>query len=175
MALSHLTSLKQTFASYPDFIWRIFDDLVEVVDDAEKIKHYSGVLLQFQSAKRADLVCEARLKLTQLLTVQAKHTTALTGLQATVGAFPTEGRYVPRLMKQMEEVAPQVKNGPAQVAQVYVTLLPGMITYYKSDTVIYYKTMREQARAFFARHNLLQAEATLEARIAQAKGALRLK
>lgn len=175
IALGHLASLRQTFTNYPDFIWRIFDDLIEVADDAEKTKQYEAVLAQFQKAKRADLVCDARLKLTDLLIARAKHATALTGLTATVRAFPTEGRYVPKLMKKMEEVAPAVKAGPAQVAQVYVDLLPGMITYYKSDTIVYYKTMREQARTFFEQNQLTQAAATLEARIAQAKAGVKGK
>src|SRR5262249_48657831 len=97
------------------------------------------------------------------------------GLITTVKAFPTEGRYVPKLMRQMEEAAPSVKGGPAQVAQVYVDLLPGMIVYYKSDTVGYYKTMREQARAFFQQHNLSQMESALELRIAQAKAVAKIK
>jgi hypothetical protein len=174
-ALGHLASLKQTFSKYPDFIWRVFHDLIEVAEDAEKVKQYGAVLQQFQKARRADLVCDARLKLTELLVGQGKHATALAGLKATVTAFPTEGRYVPKLMKQMEEVAPKVKDGPAQVAQVYVTLLPAMVTYYQSESVIYYKTMREQARAFLEQHNLTQAAATLEARVALAKAALRRK
>jgi hypothetical protein len=58
---------------------------------------------------------------------------------------------------------------------VYINLLPAMITYYKSDTSVYYKRMREQAAAFFKQHNLTQAAATLEARVAVAKAGLRRK
>jgi hypothetical protein len=175
VAAGYLASLRQTFANYPDFIWRVFDDLVEVADGAEKVKQYASVLQQFQRAKRVDLVCDARLKLTELLIGEAKHAAAFTGLKATVEAFPTEGRYVPKLMKKLEEAAPRVKGGPAQVAQVYISLLPAMITYYKSDTVVYYRTMREQARAFFKQHSLTQAADTLEARLILAKAALQRK
>src|SRR5262249_51611608 len=38
IAASHLATLRQTFASYPDFVWRVFDDLIEVADEAEKVK-----------------------------------------------------------------------------------------------------------------------------------------
>jgi hypothetical protein len=175
IALGHLASLNQTFANYPDFIWRVFDDLIEVATAAEKTKHYESVLQLFQKAKRADLACDARLKLTELLMAQAKNTAALAGLTASVREYSTEGRYVPKLLKKMEEAAADVKGGPAQVAQLYVDLIPGMITYYRSDTTTYYKKMREQAKTFFEQNNLTQAAATLETRVIQAKAAVGLK
>jgi hypothetical protein len=174
-ALSRLATLKQTFVNYPDFVWRVFTDLIEVADNAEKIKQGGSLLKQFQKPGRADLVCDARLWLTELLVAQGKHAQAFSGLQATVGGYATEGRYVPKLVQKMEELSAKVKSGPAQVAQVYITLLPAMITYYKSDSSVYYKRMREQATKFLAQHNLMQAATTLEARIAVAKASLRLK
>jgi hypothetical protein len=169
IALTQLAALNKTFANYPDFIWRIFDDLVEVTTVAEKGKYYETVLQQFEKAKRADLACDARLKLTEVLAEQAKYAPALKGLTESVGKFPTEGRYVPKLLKKMEEVSVNVKDGPAQVAKAYIDLLPGMIVYYRSDTTVYYKKMRDQAKVFFEQNNLTQAAATLETRIAQAK------
>jgi hypothetical protein len=69
----------------------------------------------------------------------------------------------------MEDVAGNVKGGPAQVAQLYIDLIPSTIVYYKSDN-IYTKKMKEQARTYFQANNLTQASATLEARIAAALG-----
>ncbi len=175
IALTQLASLNQTFAPYPDFIWKIFDDLIDVATPAEKIKQYDSVLAQFEKAKRADLACDARLKLTELLVEQAKPTTALTGLTNSVRKFPTEGRYVPKILKKMEDVAPSVKGGPAQVAAVYVDLIPGLILFYRSDTNIYSKKMTDQARLFLQANNLTQATNTLEARIVQAKASLKFK
>lgn len=175
IAVGHLATLSQTFASYPDFIWRIFDDLTEVSSPAEKTKQYENVLAQFEKVKRADLACDARLRLTELLVEQSKHTSALTGLTVSVKKFPNEGRYVPKMMKKMEEVAPSVKGGPAQVAQVYVDLIPGMVVYYRSDNNVYYNKMRDQARMFFEQNNLKQATTTLDARILQARASLKTK
>lgn len=175
IALGHLATLSQTFASYPDFVARVLDDLLEVATPAEKSKQYESVLQQFQKAKRADLVCDARLKLADLQLAQGKSAAALTGLTAAVRDYPNEGRYVPRLLKKMEEAAPGVKGGPAQVAQVYFDLVPGMILYYRSDNTVYFRKMREQAKAFFEQNNLTQAAAALETRIGQAKAAVSKK
>jgi hypothetical protein len=175
IALTQLASLNQTFAPYPDFIWKIFDDMIEVATPAEKIKQYDAVLAQFEKGKRADLACDARLKLTELLVEQSKNTTALTGLTTSVRKFPTEGRYVPKILKMMEDVAPSVKGGPNQVAAVYVDLIPGLVVYYRSATNIYCKKMTDQARTFLQQNNLTQAANTLEARIVQAKASLKLK
>jgi hypothetical protein len=172
IAVGHLASLSQTFAGYPDFIWRVFDDLIEVAVTGEKIKQYESVLAQFQKAKRADLACEARLKLTQLQVAESKQPAALAGLTASVREYSTEGRYVPKLLKRMEEVAPYVKGGPAQVANMYIDLVPGMIIYYKSDNTVYFKKMRDQAKLFFEQNSLTQEAATLDARIVQARAAI---
>ena len=149
--------------------------MIEVATPGEKIKQYEAVLAQFEKAKRHDLACDARLKLTELLVEQSKNATALTGLAGSVRKFPTEGRYVPKILKKMEDLAPNVKDGPVQVAQLYVDLIPGMIIYYRNDTNIYYKRMSEQAKAFFEQNNLAQATKTLDARITQAKASLKTK
>lgn len=175
LAVAKLASVNQTFSAYPDFIWRVIDDMIEAVPPAEKIKQYEGVLAQFEKAKRADLACDARLKLTEIQIEQSKHAAALTGLTASVNKFPTEGRYVPKILHKMEEVSLKVPNGPAKVAQVYVDLIPGMIVYYRNDTNIYYRKMRDQAKVFFEQNNLTQATTTLEARIATAKASIRTK
>ncbi len=175
IALTQLASLSHTFAAYPDFIWRIFDDMIEVATPAEKIRQYEAVLVQFEKAKRADLACDARLKLTELLVEESKHATALTGLSNSVKTFPTEGRYVPKMLKKMEEMAANVKDGPTKVATVYVELIPKMIIYYGNDTNIYYRKMSQQAKAFFEQNNLVQATKRLEAGVAVAKAKLKTK
>lgn len=173
IALGHLARLSETFASYPDFIWRIFDDLIEVSTPAERVKQYESVQAQFEKAKRPDLTCDARLKLTDLLIEQSREPAAFAGLTTFVKKYPTEGRYVPKMMNKMETLAPSVKGGPAQVAGLYADLIPGMITYYGSDTTAYARKMTEQARAFMKEHNLKQASATLENRIQAAKSKLK--
>jgi hypothetical protein len=173
IALGHLASLSRTFDSYPDFIWRIFDDLIEVSSPAEQIKQYEGVQAQFEKARRPDLACDARLKLTDLLVERSKQTAAFSGLMTIIKKYPTEGRYVPKMMKKLETVAASVKGGPAQVAGLYADLIPGMIVYYRSDKTLYANKMTEQARAFMQENNLTQASAALEARIQAARSKLK--
>jgi hypothetical protein len=169
IAREHLSRLSQTFATYPDFIWRIFDDLIEVSTPAERIKQYESVQTQFEKNKRPDLACDARLKLTDLLIAESKQSTAFAGLTTFVKKYPTEGRYVPKMMKQMEAVAGSIKGGPAQVAAIYAELIPAMIVYYRSDSTVYARKTTEQARAFMQEHNLKQASTTLENRIKEAR------
>lgn len=175
IALGHLASLSQTFANYPDFIWRVFDDLIEVASPAEKVKQYESVLALFEKAKRPDLACDARLKLSDILVEQSKHSSALAGLATTIRKTPTEGRYVPQMLKKMEEAAPTVKGGPAQVGQVYIEVIPALIVYYRSDSNVYCKRLIDQARTFLNGNNLTQLSSTLEARIVQAKTSLKSK
>ncbi len=173
IALGHLASLSQTFTAYPDFIWRIFDDLIEVSTPVERVKQYESVQAQFEKAKRPDLACDARLKLTDLLIEQSKQATAVAGLTTLVKKYPTEGRYVPKMMKKMEAAAVSVKDGPAKVGGLYADLIPGMIVYYGSDSTVYARKMTEQARAFMQEHNLKQASAVLETRIQAARSKLK--
>jgi hypothetical protein len=175
IAQGHLASLSVTFAGYPDFIGRIFEDLIEVSTPLERIKQYESVQAQFEKSKRPDLACAARLKLTDLLIEQSKQSTAFAALTTIVKKYPSEGRYVPKMMKKLETVAASVKGGPAQVAGLYADLIPNMIVYYRSDTTTYAKKMTEQARAFMQEHNLTQASATLENRIQEARSRLKFK
>lgn len=171
IALGHLTSLSQTFERYPDFIWRIFDDLIEVASPDEKVKKYESVLALFEKAKRPDLACDARLKLTELLIAQEKFTSAHSGLSVSIKKFPTEGRYVPKMLKKMEEVSANVKAGPAAVAELYIYIIPNAIVYYKGDNV-YIRKMKDQARTYFEANNLTKATARLEAQIVVAQASL---
>ena len=79
------------------------------------------------------------------------------------------------MLKTMENVAPTVKGGPAQVGQVYLEVIPTLIVYYRSDSNIYCKRLIDQARSFLQANNLTQMSATLETRIVQAKTSLKSK
>ncbi len=129
--------------------------------------------LRFEKAKRPDLACLARLKLTDLLVAEAKRSVAFAALTKLVKKYPTEGRYVPQLLQQMEKVSTSIKGGPAQVAGLYADMIPAMIAYYGSDRVPYAVRTIKQARAFMQEHNLKQASTTMEGRIRTAKAKLK--
>lgn len=172
---SHLTTLATTFAGYPDFIWRMYEDMLETFPPTDRTKQLASIQTQFEKATRPDLACEVRMKITELLVAESKAGAALPGLTTLVKKFPNEGRYVPKLLKQMEDAAAGVKNGPNQVASVYLDLVPGMIAYYGSDQNGYYRKMATQARAYLQQNNLTQATATLETRVQQAKSQIKSK
>src|SRR5262249_40203436 len=45
LVLGHLVAMNKTFADYPDFLWKVFDDLLTVQPDArERVKLYEGVV-----------------------------------------------------------------------------------------------------------------------------------
>jgi hypothetical protein len=167
--LARLATLIDSMPGYPDFIWRVFDDLIEPAPLAVKMSQYENVLATFEKARRPDLVCDARLKLSDLQIKDGKHSAAQSGLAATIRKYPNEGRYIPKLMKKIEEVAPNVKGGPNQVAQLYYMIIPGMIVYYQSDRTVYYRKMHEQAKAFLKANKLTEAETALETAITQAQ------
>jgi hypothetical protein len=155
VVLAHLASLCKRFAGYPDFIWKVFDDLLTAETDAkERIKQYELVVGQFERAGRPDLACDARLKITQLLAAEEKWQTAGQGLVFTIRKFPTEGRYVPKLTAKLQEVSKNYKGGTEEAAKLYLELIPGMVQYYKDDTSEYCVKMYNQAMQFFRDNNL---------------------
>jgi hypothetical protein len=166
---SHLATLSTTFAAYPDFIWHMYEELLETFPAAERTKQLASIQAQFEKASRPDLACEARMKITELLIADSKAGAALPGLTTLVKKFPTEGRYIPKMLKLMEESATGVKTGPTQVASIYLDIVPAMIVYYGSDQNGYYRKMASQARAYLQQNNLTQMIATLDTRVEQAK------
>jgi hypothetical protein len=172
VVLAHLASLSKTFAAYPDFVRKLLDDLVAVQPDpGERIKLYEHAVKLFESGGRADLACNARLQITDLLCDQKKWKPAAQGLIVTVKKFPTEGRYVPRMTRRLQDVCRNYKGGTTQLAQLYLELVPAMLAYYVGDESDYTKAMYEQALAFLQDNQLDTLAAQLRA-IAARAGAL---
>lgn len=120
-----INSLFVYFAAFPDFTWTIFDQLVQFVPKEEQKNDYYGRLIQlYVSAKRPDLACEARLKLTDYLLEQKKLPVAMEGLAATIKAFPDEGRYVPRLLDRLESLVGSDKLLLEKLVIFYAEFLP---------------------------------------------------
>src|SRR5262249_42821142 len=102
---ARLSVLYRTFSSYPDFVWRVSSEMLTGDRDGnERVKYLELVAGHFERAGRPDLACAARLKVTEELSAQKKWKQAATGLNRTVRKYTTEGRYVPRLMQELEKV-----------------------------------------------------------------------
>jgi hypothetical protein len=170
VALAHLESLYKTFASYPDFVARVLDDLLAVQPDPkEQLRHFEQAVALYDRAGRPDLACAARLKTTDLLCGQEKWQTAGQGLIATIRKYPTEGRYVPKMTAKLQEVAVKYKDGPSALAQLYVELVPAMIVYYGKEGSGYCTKLHEQAAGFLEENKLDRFARTLRAKTEQAR------
>jgi hypothetical protein len=167
IARNRLFSLCQTFSGSPDFISRLFDDLMTVQPDADaRLTLYRQALVLFEktSLHRADLACEARLKITQELCAQENWQLAGRGLCATIRKFPTEGRYVPRMTKKLQDISGNYKGGVAELAKLYLEVVPALRDYYHGEGE-FLAALFDQAKQFLHDNGLSKQEAALKAKV----------
>lgn len=120
-----LDRLFATFARVPDFTWKVFDDLAAYhADPKQRNAMYVRLCGLYEAAERPDLACEARLKLADMLVEQGKPLDAVQGLAFTIKRFPGEGRYVPRMLDQIELLVKDVPNADQHLVGFYVETLP---------------------------------------------------
>jgi hypothetical protein len=114
-----------TFARLPDFTWKIFPELVAYQDDVKlQGALYERLVALYEMAGRPDLACEARLKLTDMLVEQGQYLAAVQGLAFTIRKFPTEGRYVPKMLDRVESLCSGFEGAEQELVQFYTALLP---------------------------------------------------
>lgn len=114
-----------TFKNVPDFTLDVFEDMVCYVDEGKpRNAMYERLIDLYDAAKRPDLSCAARLKLTELLLAQQQSTAAVEGLAATIKRFPGEGNYVPRMLDKMEQICRDIDGAEPQMLKFYTEYLP---------------------------------------------------
>ena len=112
------------FENFPDFTWKLFDQMVTFEDDPDKRTGlYTQLLSTYFSAERPDLAMKARLSLTDKLVADGKPMEAIEGLAATIMAFPGEGRYVPKMLDRIDQLC-ETDELKALRVQFYAQLLP---------------------------------------------------
>ncbi len=157
-----LTELLTRFTPWPDFLTATIDPLLASEPDAaRKQAVHERVLAICLKANRPDLVCTTRLKIVKLQRERKELTAALDGLANTVKAFPTEGRYVPRLLTEAEEFAAEVRTGPKIMAELYVLLAPALVRHYGANTE-YGERVYKQGKAYFEKQGQKELAARLE-------------
>jgi hypothetical protein len=161
---SHIALVLKQFEKHPDFIQRVFNDLLSLHEPAEQVRLYQQAVKLFEKASRPDLACEARLHITDALARGKKWQAAGEGLFTTVYRFPTEGRYVPKLLLKAQEVCPQYKGGKERLAKVYLDLVPRLVTYYKEEKR-YPDQVYQQAMEYLTANALTKQAAELKARV----------
>src|SRR5262249_61314712 len=93
---------------------------------------------------------------------QDQYADASKTLQEAARKFPNEGRYVPKVMAQLEEIGGKYKGGKVDVARLYVELLPAMFAYYKSADDEHCKKMTDQASKYLDANGLSEYSAKIK-------------
>jgi hypothetical protein len=76
--------------------------------------------------------------------------------------FPTEARYVPKLLLKAREVCPQYKGGKDRLAKIYLDPVPRLVTYYKEEKR-YPDQVYQQALAFLTTKQAAELKARVGA------------
>lgn len=151
----------RTFANFPDFTWKIFDDLVAFQKNTKQRNRYFEKLVQmYEAAGRPDLSCEARILLSDYLLEEGKTKEVLSGLAYTIKKFPDEGVFIPKLLDKLESIAGNIKGSEPQVLQLYQELMV-LIPPKRGDSVsdYYVQMLQRTSERFKAAGQLQQAEA----------------
>ncbi len=144
--------LFTTFARWPDFTWKVFDDLAAYLDDVkQRNKVYERLIVMYEAADRPDLACEARLKWADMLVEQQQPLVAVEGLALTIKRFPGEGRYVPKMLDKIELLCADVKDANVHLARFYTEFLPLVPQKRQGEVTPYAVKMFERAVDVFTR------------------------
>lgn len=167
---SVLNQLFITFATIPDFTWRVFGDLAAYYPEGKpRAAMYEKLIAMYEVADRPDLACEARLAWAEMIAPQDRQLDAVQGLAATVLKFPHEGRYVPKLLDKLEQLCDGVKGADQHVVQFYVTVLPKVPQTRGSSPSPFAMRMFERAATVFTRYNQPQLAMAAQAELEKIK------
>jgi hypothetical protein len=171
VVLRHVEQMLKTFEKYPDFTWKIANDLILIQSDKFfRNQFYERLTALYEKGGRPDLACEARLKLAEFQGEEEKWMVAAKGLATTIQKFPAEGRYVPKLVTKLQEVCDNYKGGPEFLGQQYLELLKKVPPKRGDEPSKYAIQMYEQAIKFFKdQKGKEKTVKDLEARLASVK------
>jgi hypothetical protein len=153
-ATSHATRLLDTFKNFPDFTWKVLEDLLTVQQSkSDRTTLFEKLVDTYEKANRPDLACEARIMLAGYQADAKEYKKAANGVAGTIRKFPNEGRYVPKMMTKLQEICAQYKEGTKLLGDFYEELLPVIPVVRGSSTSDYAKNMYDQAIEFFKKNN----------------------
>ncbi|MBA4190443.1 MAG: hypothetical protein C0467_20850 [Planctomycetaceae bacterium] len=159
-----------TFVKFPDFSWSITDDLLTPQKDKlTRTGVFVRLVASYELLGRPDLACQGRLKLVEYLIDAKDFKPAFDGLAYTVRKFPDEGRYIPKMITRMQEVAKDIKGGDNLMAKFYLEILP-KVPVRRGDMVSdYCVKLHEQALAYLKDANHPKEAAIVEQSLARVK------
>ena len=159
-----------TFAKFPDFSWKLVDDLLTPQKDkVYRTRTFEKMVAAYENLGRPDLGCEARMKLVEYQVEAKDFRKAFDGLAFTVRKFPEEGRYVPRMVTRMQEVAKDIKGGDSLMARFYLELLPRVPPRRGDEVSTYCVKLHEQALAYLKENHKPKEAAAVEQNLARVK------
>lgn len=151
---AYATAVKcfDTFARHPDFAWQLLPDFLSAVKDpARQTKLYEKAVAAFEALGRPDLACEARITLSGVQAEAKEYKKAADGLASTIRRFPDEGRFVPKMMKELVALCEKFDGGTDLLAKFYTAILPKVPKTRGNEVSQYCIRMHEQAIEFFSK------------------------
>ena len=85
---------------------------------------YGRLVSLYEAQGRPDLACEARLKLADMLVENSQTEDAIQGLAFSIKKFPSEGRYVPRMLDKLESICADANVARKHLVPFYSSFLP---------------------------------------------------
>ncbi len=147
---SVVDTLFRVFSHFPDFTWEVFGNLVEIEEDIEK---QNGLYVQliglYEQAKRPDLGFRARLVAAERLVEQGHAATAANLLAQGIQQFPDEGRFVPKVLDELEKLCQSIEDGEQVLIPFYASFLPKIPQKRSGDPSKYCMNMYKRAIAKF--------------------------
>jgi hypothetical protein len=165
-----LNHLFTTFATIPDFTWKVFADLAVYYPEGKaRASMYELLIQMYESAARPDLACEARLAWAEMIAPQDRKLDAVLGLAASIKKFPGEGRYIPRLLDKLEQLCTEVKDAEQHLVQFYADILPTVPQTRGDSPSPFALKMFERGIGVFQKYNQPQLAAAAQAEMEKIK------
>jgi hypothetical protein len=159
------------FAKFPDFSWKVVPDLLVAQKDKQyRTQTFNKMATAYENLGRPDLACEARLKLVEYQVDAKDHKKAFDGLAFTVRKFPDEGRYVPKMITQMQDVAKDIKGGDVLMAKFWLEILPRVPARRGDEVSEYCVKLHQQAITYLKDTNKPKEAAQVEQNLAKVRG-----
>jgi hypothetical protein len=159
------------FAKFPDFVRDVSDDLLVAQTDKDaRTRAYERLAAACEKVARPDLVCATRLKLAEYQAKAEEYKKAFDGLAAAARKFPDEGRDVPRVTKQMQNLAKEIKDGDVLMAKFWLEFLPRVPALTVGEVSPYCVRIHEQALAYLKAVNRPKEAALVEQSLAKLNG-----
>lgn len=161
-----LDVLFRTFANVPDFTWEVFDDFIAYEADAnQRIKAYDQLTAVYVDADRPDLASLARLKQAELFVEIDQPIEAAKSLAATTAAVAKDGRYAPKMLARMREIAEPIERGPEFIDSFWPRYLAAIPPRRGSELSNYFVKMHEEAIAWYRKRENEDAVRQIQMRL----------